>query len=176
VEIKVLLLAGKPTKINYFMLAYLSGSIEYSPDYGKSWRAQITPFLQELGHEAYDPALDEKKNLTDDEVRDFRYWKVTDVARFQRTIRKIIAWDLDWIEHKSDYVICLWDEAAARGAGTQGELTLAHRLGVPVYLVLGMEPEKVSGWILGCASEVFESFDDLKYFLRHNHALAVGAD
>jgi hypothetical protein len=148
------------------MLAYLSGSIEYSPDYGKSWRAEITPFLRELGHEVYDPALDEQKNLDASEVRVFRQWKTTNLPRFQRTIRKIIAWDLDWIEQKSDYVICYWDDAAARGAGTQGELTLAYRMGTPVYLVLGMPLEKVSGWILGCATEVFPDFEKLKLYLR----------
>jgi hypothetical protein len=155
------------------MLAYLSGSIEYSVDYGKSWRAKITPFLHELGHDVYDPALDEKKNLEDDEVRAFRLWKRTDLPRFQQTIRKIIAWDLDWIEQKSDYIICYWDAAAARGAGTQGELTFAHRLGVPVYLVLGMPQEQISGWILGCASEVFRSFEELQEFLAAKFAAAV---
>lgn len=158
------------------MLAYLSGSIEYSPDYGKSWRAEITPFLRELGHDVYDPALDEKKNLEEEEVREFRRWKTTDFARFQNTIRKIIAWDLDWIEHRSDYILCFWDEAAARGAGTQGELTMAHRMGLPVYLVIGMPLGKVSGWILGCATEVFENFDDLKQFLREKYALTAVAD
>lgn len=152
------------------MLAYLSGSIEYSPDYGKSWRADITPFLRELGNDVYDPALDEQKNLQPHEVRGFRQWKTTDLPRFQQTIRKIITWDLDWIEHKSDYVICYWDDAAARGAGTQGELTYAHRLGMPVYLVLGMPLEKVSGWILGCASEVFTDFEQLKSFLTVQYA------
>jgi hypothetical protein len=151
------------------MLAYLSGSIEYSPDYGKSWRAQITPFVRGLGHDVYDPALDEKKNLDDDEVRFFRRWKTTDLPRFQTTLRKIIAWDLDWIEHKSDYVICYFDEAAARGAGTQGELTLAHRVKVPVYLVLGMPTETISGWILGCATEVFSNFEELKSFLASKY-------
>jgi len=158
------------------MQAYLSGSIEYSPDYGKSWRAQLTPFLRELGHNVYDPALDEKKNLDDREVREFRYWNVTDRPRFQTTIRKIIAWDLDWIEQKSDYIVCFWDEAAARGAGTQGELTLAHRRGIPVYLVVGMPTEKVSGWILGCASEVFDNFEQLRSFLRTKHAAVAVAD
>ena len=161
------------------MLAYLSGSIEYSPDYGKSWRAEITPFLRELGHNVYDPALDERKNLDADEVHAFREWKTTHLPRFQKTIRKIIVWDLDWIEHKSDYVICYWDDAAARGAGTQGELTYAHRLDIPVYLVLGMPLEKVSGWILGCATEVFTNFDQLKVFLksamRVEESSAVGA-
>jgi hypothetical protein len=152
------------------MLAYLSGSIEYSPDYGKSWRAELTPFLRELGHDVYDPALDEKKNLADDEVREFRRWKTTDLPKFQGTVRKIIAWDLDWIEHKSDYIICFWDDAAARGAGTQGELTYAHRLKIPVYLVLGAPLERVSGWILGCATEVFDNFETLKDFLARQYS------
>ena len=54
------------------MLFYLAGSIEYSPDLGKGWRAEITPLLQSLGHQVYDPALDEMKNLTEMEVREFR--------------------------------------------------------------------------------------------------------
>ena len=73
------------------MLAYLSGSIEYAPDNGKSWRAEITPFLRGLGHDVYDPAADEQKNLSDDEVRNFRSWKSRDLPRFQCTVRKIIA-------------------------------------------------------------------------------------
>jgi len=173
VEIKGLRLFSIALTIGVPMLAYLSGSIEYSPDYGKSWRAEITPFVRELGHDVYDPALDEKKNLDDLEVREFRKWKTSDLARFQTTIRKIIAWDLDWIEHKSDYVICYWDEAAGRGAGTQGELTLAHRMSVPVYLVLGMPLERVSGWILGCASEVFTDFEELRLFLAEKYGTAT---
>jgi hypothetical protein len=151
------------------MLAYLSGSIEYSADLGKSWRAQITPFLRALGHEVYDPAADEKKNLSDEEVRRFRRWKGSNLERFQQTLRKIIAWDLDYIEDRTDYIICYWDVAAARGAGTQGELTLAHRAGIPVYLVLGMPLEQVSGWILGCATQVFTDFEKLHAFLSAKH-------
>lgn len=143
------------------MLVYLSGSIEYAADFGKSWRAEITPFLRALGHTVYDPAADEKKNLEDDEVREFRTWKATDLPRFQATLRKIIAWDLDWID-RSDCVVCYFDEAAARGAGTQGEITYAHRARIPVYMVLGMPREKVSGWVLGCASEVLADFEQLK--------------
>jgi hypothetical protein len=143
------------------MLVYLSGSIEYSADLGKSWRAEITPFLHQLGHTVYDPAADERKNLADDEVREFRKWKASDLPRFQAVLRKIIAWDLDWID-RSGCVICYFDEAAARGAGTQGEITHAHRTGIPVYLILGMPVDKVSGWVLGCASEVFADFEQMK--------------
>ena len=96
---------------------------------------------------------------------EFRAWKHSDLPRFQQTIRKIIAYDLDWIEHRSDYIVAYWDEYASKGAGSQAELSLAHRRGIPVYLVTELPLGNVSGWILGCASEVFSSFDELKQFL-----------
>jgi hypothetical protein len=147
------------------MQVYLSGAIEYAPDKGKAWRAALTPFLRALQHEVYDPAEDERKNLTEEERRNFRAWKQSDLARFRATLRKIIAWDLDWIEHKCDCVIAFWDEYAQRGAGSAAELTLAHRRGVPVYLVVDMPAAQVSGWILGCATEVFTSFEQLRAYL-----------
>ncbi|HYH01149.1 MAG TPA: hypothetical protein VD837_18635 [Terriglobales bacterium] len=151
------------------MLFYLSGSIEYASDQGKSWRQALTPSILTLGHHVYDPAADEQKNLTEEEVRDFRSWKTTAEERFRGVIRKIIAWDLDWVEKYSDCVIALWDEAAQRGAGTAAEITVAHRRGIPVYLVCGMPREQISGWILGCATEIFSNFDELKTFIRQHH-------
>jgi hypothetical protein len=148
------------------MFFYLAGSIEYSPDLGKGWRAEITPMLKALGHEIYDPAEDEMKNLTDVEARDFRAWKRSDLPRFRHTIRKIIAYDLDLIEHHCDAVVCYWDQYAGRGAGTQGELTFAHRMGIPVYLICAMPVENVSGWLLGCATEVFSNFAEFQEFLN----------
>jgi len=148
------------------MFFYLAGSIEYSPDKGKGWRLEIAPRLRELGHEVYDPAEDELKNLTEMEAREFRSWKQTDLERFRRTVQKIIAYDLDLIEQRADAIVCFWDQYAGRGAGTQGELTFAHRLGVPVYLVCGVPVEQISGWLLACATEIFTGFDDFHEFMR----------
>lgn len=148
------------------MLAYLSGGIEFATDKGKGWRRELKPFLEgTLHHRVYDPAEDEKKNLTDEEVAHFRSWKTTDLERYRRTVRKIINWDLDLIRDQADYVVCYWDREAGRGAGTQAELTAAYRKGIPVYLVTELPPEQISGWILGCASEIFENLDELKSFL-----------
>jgi len=144
------------------MRIYLSGAIEYSPDRGRQWRAAITPFLEAQGHEVYDPALDQKKNLNDYEVEHFREWKATDLERFRKTVRKIIAWDLERIEQRTDAIICYWDEHCMKGAGTQAELTYAHRMGLPVYLVTAMPVEQVSGWVLACSTEVFRSVAELQ--------------
>src|ERR1700744_4427511 len=160
------------------MFFYLAGSIEYSPDLGKGWRAEIKPALKTLGHQFYDPAEDELKNLTVTEAREFRSWKTADLPRFRQTIQKIIAYDLDLIEQRCDAVICYWDQYAGRGAGTQGELTFAHRMEIPVYLICDVPVEQVSGWLLGCATEVFTSFDEFHAFmsntLSNTAAVTVG--
>ena len=148
---------------------YLSGAIEHAADGGRSWRRQIASFLaDELGHRVYDPAADEKKNLTDEERRSFRSWKVEEPSLYQTVVRKIIGWDLDRIERETDYLVALWDEESARGGGTAAEITVAYRLGKPVYLVLGMPREQASGWILAAADQVFEDFEQLKGYLREH--------
>ncbi|MCA1581845.1 MAG: nucleoside 2-deoxyribosyltransferase [Acidobacteria bacterium] len=143
--------------------AYLSGAIEHAADFGKGWRARMREFVEgTLGHRVYDPAADEAKNLSVEEQSSFRRWKSEDPARFRETVRKIIAWDLDRIERESGYLIAVWDRQSARGGGTAAEITLAHRLGKPVYLVLGMPVEEASGWVLAAADEVFPSFEELQ--------------
>ena len=150
------------------MLAYLCGPIEFADGGGKLWRRKLTPFLHELGHRVYDPAEDEKKSLTDEEVAGFREWKKTDLERFRRVVRKIIQFDLDLIENKADYVICFWDTGAPSG-GTPAELTVAYRKGIPVYLVTQSALDQVSGWMLACADHIFRSIEDLKKFLLDSY-------
>ena len=155
------------------MLVYLCGPIEFASDGGKLWRRKLTPFLRdELGHRVYDPAEDEKKNLTEEEMAHFREWKSADLDRFRRVVRKIIQYDLDLIENKADYLICYWESgAAASGSGgTPAELTVAFRKGIPVYLVSEAPPEQVSGWMLACADHVFRSVEELKKFLTERYA------
>jgi len=148
------------------MLAYLCGPIEFAQDGGKLWRRKLSPFLRDqLGHRVYDPAEDEKKNLNEEEVAHFREWKSKDVERYRRVIRKIIAFDLDLIENKADYLVCYWDTDGAQSGGTPAELTVAHRKGIPVFLVTPLALDDVSGWMLGCADHVFGTVEELKEFL-----------
>jgi len=149
------------------MKVYLSGAIEHSGDGGRAWRRDLLPLLRdELGHQVYDPASDEKKGLTDEELSNFRRWKLEDPERFREVVRKIIAWDLDLVERETDYLVALWDRAAAQGGGTAAEVTLAHRLGKPVFLLLGVPVAEASGWVLSAATEVFDDLESLKDGLR----------
>lgn len=145
---------------------YLSGGIEHAGDAGRGWRREIAAFLLGLGIETYDPAADEKKDLTDEELSGFRAWKKENPDRFRAVVRKIVAWDLEKVESHCDGVLAYWDESAARGGGTAAEITIAYRLGKPVYLVLGMPRASASGWVLACATEVFGGFDELKSWIK----------
>jgi nucleoside 2-deoxyribosyltransferase len=152
------------------MLAYLCGPIEFAEDNGRLWRRKLGPFLREtLGHRFYDPAEDEKKSLTPEELANYREWKTTDLDRFRRVIRKIIAFDLDLIENQADYLICFWD-AKAKSGGTSAEMTVAHRKGIPVYLVSDVPSAEISGWMLGCTDKVFANIEDLKEFLAARYS------
>jgi len=148
------------------MLAYLAGSIEFSRDQGKGWRKTLRVFIEDvLGHEVYDPAEDEKKNLSDEECANFRLWKTNNFEKYRNAVRKIIDFDLDLIQGRVDYIVCYWTKKSALGGGTPAELTLAYRKGIPVYLVTEVPHEEMSGWILSCADQVFRDFDSLKSFL-----------
>lgn len=151
------------------MRVYLAGAIEAAPDDGQGWRKELTTFLQEeLSWEVFDPSLHEQDFLTDHEKSNFRQWKSTDINRFRPVIKKIIDRDLHQLLNKCRGVICLWDSYVMQGAGTHGELTLAYEHRMPVYLVLGMPIEEVPSWVIGCSSEVFKTFEELKQFLVKN--------
>ncbi|MFQ5738087.1 MAG: hypothetical protein ACE5JX_03680 [Acidobacteriota bacterium] len=157
------------------MLAYLSGSIEFAPAEGRGWRRALKPFLEErLGHRVYDPAADEKKNLTHEEMAHFRSWKTTDLDRFRQTVRKIIDFDLDLIESDVDYIVCSWDRDSGRGGGTQAELTAAYRKGIPVFLVTELPLGEISGWVLACARRIFSDVDELKSHLLATYGKRPG--
>jgi hypothetical protein len=148
------------------MLAYLCGPIELAEQSGKIWRHKLTPFLTEkLGHRVYDPTEDDRKSLTPEEVENFRHWKMTDMDRFRRVARKIIAFHLELIERRADYVIGHWDSESARNAGMCAELTVAHRKGIPVFLLATLPVEEISAWALGCSDQLFSSLDSMKAFL-----------
>lgn len=149
------------------MRAYLSGGMEYADGEGRSWRDEMERWLADtLGWETFNPNRESDHLLA---VRTpstpFRMLKTADPERYREIVREIVAIDSRAVAEGSDCVICLWDEGAARGAGTKGELTLARYFNKPVYLVTRIPFEDIPGWVLGCVTHTFGSFEDLKRFL-----------
>ena len=153
------------------MRAYLSGGMEYVNDEGRSWREEMEEWLASaLGWESFNPNRNSDALLarrTPDVP--FRTLKSTDPARYQQIVEEIVAVDSHEVAEGSDRVICLWDDGAARGAGTKGELTIARYFNKPVYLVTTMPYEEIPAWVLGCTTKRFTSFDELKRYLLANN-------
>jgi nucleoside 2-deoxyribosyltransferase len=143
---------------------YLAGAMEHAPDRGKGWRDRLLPLLSDLGHEAFNPNVEEFRVVSEEERARFSEWKASGNERFHRLMDRIITHDLDALS-EADYLICYWDHYTHRSGGTPSEITLMRHWGKPVYLVLGVPRSEVSAWVLGCASRIFESFDDLSVFL-----------
>lgn len=148
------------------MMVFLCGGMEFSPDGGRLWRERMRLWLQEnVNHRVYDPAVEAQRLLNENDLRDYRSWKLSDLERYRKVVRIIINHELDVVARQADYVICLWDEAAAAGGGTHAELTAAYRKGIPIYLVTEIPVEKISGWVIACSSKMFPGFDELKSYL-----------
>ncbi len=142
--------------------------MEHARDGGRAWRADLRTWLDcELGHTTFDPVPASDRILTRLGVQNrLHLLKRTDPERYASIVRMLVRRDLRVLSQQCDYVICYWDRASARGAGTQGEVTLARFLRKPVYVVAGMSSDRIPGWITGCATRVLPSFTALRKLLR----------
>jgi hypothetical protein len=147
---------------------YLSGGMEYAADEGRDWRSTLQDWLEQtLKCTVFNPNYESDQFLYRicPDV-DFRALKRNDLSKFTAIVSQVVDLDCDEIAKRSDFVICYWDASAMRGAGTKGELTIAKYFGKPVYLVTSIPHDDIPGWVLGCTTRVFPSFDELKAFLQ----------
>lgn len=146
---------------------YLSGGMEYATNEGRAWRRDLQQWLEEHLHaEVFNPNIESERLLATHYPHvDVRALKQTDIISYAGIVSRLIELDCNEIAERSDLVICYWDDAAMRGAGTKGELTLARHFGKPVYMVTAMPSTDIPGWVLGCTTMIFSSFDELKSFL-----------
>jgi hypothetical protein len=151
---------------------YLSGGMEYAKNEGEDWRLDIQNWIENsFNHKVFNPNV-----VSDQYLRkvlpknNFRSLKSTNLNAYIKIVQKFVSKDSNEIATRSDYVICYWDKSAQLGAGTKGELTIAKYFKKPVYLVTRIPKEKIPGWVLGCVTEFFSSFKELKEYLLKKYA------
>ena len=148
------------------MIAYLSGPIENAENDGASWRELITQWLKnEIGHDVFNPVEATRNIIKGLSNEEFREMKKIEPQNYKRLIRQIIDIDIKAVVEQSDYLIVDWNKSVFKGGGTHGEITLAYYLKKPIYLVNHVPLDDLSSWIFSCATEVFDSFDDMKIHL-----------
>jgi hypothetical protein len=147
--------------------AYLSGGMEYAAGEGRDWRSEMQSWLErELGCSVFNPNVESDRLFANEFPGvNFRQMKDTDLPGYMSIAERLVSIDCDEIAVRTDFVVVYWDDAAQRGAGTKGELTMAHFFRKPVYMVTAMRPEAIPGWVLGCVTRIFDDFTRLKEFL-----------
>lgn len=147
---------------------YLSGGMEYALDEGRDWRKSLQEWLEHtLQCEVFNPNEESERFFRAHyPAVDFRALKFENLSRYREIAARLVELDCKEIATRTDVVICYWDESAMRGAGTKGELTIAKHCGKPVYVVTALPHHEIPGWILGCTTQIFGSFDELKKFLQ----------
>ena len=145
--------------------------MEYADDEGANWRKEMQQWIEtNLRHSVFNPNV-ESDNFFNRHYPniDFRQIKKDNLTLYQEIVQKLVEIDTQEIANRSDYIICYWDEGAAKGAGTKGELTIAKYFNKPVYLVTSFPLSDIPGWVLGCTTKTFTHFDFLKEFLLTNN-------
>ncbi len=153
------------------MRVYLSGGMEYADGEGVQWRTEMQEWIERhLNHTVFNPNIESERFFSEHHPAiNFRSLKREDIGRYQEIVRHLVEIDCKEIAERSDYIICFWDEGAAKGAGTKGELTMAKFFGKPVYLVTSFPLHDLPGWVLGCVTHTFSSFEELKKSLLQRH-------
>lgn len=146
------------------MRVYLSGGMEYADGEGAEWRTELQQWIEkELGHEVFNPNVESNHFFSTHYPNvDFRKIKFEDIQLYREIARSLVEIDCKEIAERSDYIICYWNEGAAKGAGTKGELTMAKFFNKPIYLVTSFELHNIPGWVLGCVSTIYPDFISLK--------------
>jgi hypothetical protein len=149
------------------MKTYLSGGMEYAEGEGFQWRRELQDWIeQNLKHECFNPNHESNVFFENNYPSvDFREIKTKDIDLYKTIARKLVEIDINEIAKNTDYLICFWDNGAAKGAGTKGELTMAKYFEKPVYLVTTFPLSDIPGWVLGCTTKFFYTFEELKSFL-----------
>lgn len=149
------------------MRVYLSGGMEYADDEGVRWRQELQNWLEEkLSYSVFNPNIESDRFFNSHYPNvNFRQLKNDNLELYQEIVKKLVEIDCNEIANNTDFVICYWEEGAAKGAGTKGELTIAKYFNKPVYLVTSFPLEDIPGWVLGCTTKIFRTFEELKDFL-----------
>ncbi|MDL1894082.1 hypothetical protein FBQ87_14535 [Sphingobacteriales bacterium CHB3] len=150
-----------------FTHVYLSGGMEYAENEGRDWRQEMHDWLEErLKCRVFNPNVESDRFFARNYPHiDIRALKEKDIVTYAAIVAKLVEIDCKEIAERSELVICYWDDSAMRGAGTKGELTMAKYFGKPVYMVTAMPYTEIPGWVLGCTTLIFSSFEELKEFL-----------
>lgn len=153
-------------KIHDKPLIYLAGAMPRNSDSGKKWREDITPHLRNMGYRVWNPYIEEcQSGVSPKELASYR--KKDRKKEYAAACRQIVEHDLNILRFETDVVLVKIDRHCFGSAGTWGEMTFAHRLGIPVIGWLDVEGDyrSISGWAVGCMDVICYDVEEVIKFV-----------
>lgn len=151
------------------MRVYLAGPMDRCADGGVTWRANLTPFLKDLGLHVFDPTNKPisigSEDMENRRLR--RQWKVAgQFDKLSQEVRTISNLDLRMVDI-CDFIIVHLD-LKLYPAGTIWEMVIANQQKKPILLHFEQGLTQIPDWFFGRLPhrEFFGSWDALKTYLN----------
>jgi len=147
---------------------YLAGAIDRVPDRGNGWRDFITPFLESLGVEVFNP-LKKPTNLALEDVTVAKHKKqlkrqgrYDELSELMKGIRSV---DLRMVD-VSDFLIVKLD-IDTHPCGTLEEIFWANRQKKPIIIHIAQGKNKTPDWLFGTIPHnmIFSEWEGVQSYL-----------
>ena len=149
---------------------YLAGAMDRVSDRGASWRDSITPFLEKMGIEVFNP-ISKPTNigLEDQETHNIKtklkqQERYDELSSMMKMIRSV---DLRLVDI-SDFMIVNLD-LNVHPCGTLEEIFWANRQKKPIIVHMVQGKNQAPDWLFGTIPHqtIFSTWDEIKTYLIH---------
>jgi nucleoside 2-deoxyribosyltransferase len=149
---------------------YLAGPMDRVADRGATWRDNITPFLESMGMNVFNPITkptnigmeDSDSHIIKTKLKS--QGRYDELAEMMKTIRSV---DLRLVDI-SDFLIVNLD-INTHPCGTLEEIFLANRQKKPIIIHMEQGKQHTPDWLFGTIPHqmFFSTWDDIKQYLLH---------
>lgn len=149
---------------------YLAGPMDRVADRGATWRDNITPFLESMGVNVFNPITkptnigmeDSDSHIIKTKLKS--QGRYDELAEMMKTIRSV---DLRLVDI-SDFLIVNLD-INTHPCGTLEEIFLANRQKKPIIIHMEQGKQHTPDWLFGTIPHqmFFSTWDDIKQYLLH---------
>lgn len=147
---------------------YLAGAMDRVPDRGAGWRAEITPFLKDMGLVVFNPLNKPTEVGKEDQTTHLLKCKLKEEGKYDelselmKTIRAI---DLRLVDI-SDFLVVNLD-ITTHPCGTLEEIFLANRSKKPVLIHIEQGKRHAPDWLFGTLPHAmfFSSWVEIRDYL-----------
>ena len=149
-------------------ITYLCGPISLKDNNAcRIWRENVSIELEKLGITPSNPFVNSGNNLQSIRDKLAEASDDGDIDAIRYLVDKhLIAQDLEMVKRSNFITAWIPEDKGYEICGSYGEITLAHFLSKPVYIVTDRKPTEIPHWAIGCSTVIFISWDNYYSYIE----------